>query len=429
MITVFTPTYNRDKFLERLYNSLIEQTFQDFEWVVIDDGSIDLTEKIIKGFIKEDKIKIKYVYQSNSGKHIAINLGAKIAEGELFFFLDSDDFLKRNALQKISDAWDEISNKEIYLGVAGCKGDGNNLWGTTFENKYLECTTLELRYKYGIKGDKAEAVRVDLLKKYPFPHFKDEKFLTEDVWWNYLSTLGYKMRYFNEIIYFCKYLEDGLTNNYRKNMIKNIKSTELYYVNLLNYDISENQKEILLNEYLNILSSSSVDVNTFTSRIMSSNISSLLKNIVIKHKGIRYKRETISVINNFNLTRILERDFKDKVISKGALYGGGEHTERLIKFLPRMISIDKIFDKNPSANKAYIEGIHVEKLTDASINDIKFIIISSEKYEEEIFNEIKEKCGKENIFLYRLYEDNKDIEHLIYGELYLKHNYVGEELL
>ncbi len=84
LVTIFTPTYNRAELLSKLYNSLVKQTNKNFEWVIVDDGSIDNTSEIVKEFISEQKIKINYYKQKNSGKHIAINKGVEIAQGELF---------------------------------------------------------------------------------------------------------------------------------------------------------------------------------------------------------------------------------------------------------------------------------------------------------------------------------------------------------
>ena len=75
MITVFTPTYNRGYIISELYESLTQQTFKNFEWLIVDDGSSDETESIINQFINENKINIKYKKQKNSGKHVAINNG------------------------------------------------------------------------------------------------------------------------------------------------------------------------------------------------------------------------------------------------------------------------------------------------------------------------------------------------------------------
>ncbi len=78
--TVFTPTYNRAHLLENLYNDLKAQTydFNDFEWLIVDDGSSDSTKELVEKFISENKLNIRYIYKENGGKHTAINLGVKM---------------------------------------------------------------------------------------------------------------------------------------------------------------------------------------------------------------------------------------------------------------------------------------------------------------------------------------------------------------
>ncbi len=60
LLTILTPTYNRGEYLENIFVSLQQQTNQNFEWIIVDDGSTDNTEKIVESFIKSDKLVIKY---------------------------------------------------------------------------------------------------------------------------------------------------------------------------------------------------------------------------------------------------------------------------------------------------------------------------------------------------------------------------------
>ena len=82
-ISILTATYNRKHLLPKLYKSLVEnsKTFTNFEWLIMDDGSSDNTEGLVKGWIKENKIKIKYHKQKNAGKMAAINNLSKYVTG------------------------------------------------------------------------------------------------------------------------------------------------------------------------------------------------------------------------------------------------------------------------------------------------------------------------------------------------------------
>ena len=100
-ITIVTPTYNRGEKLKNAYKSLTKQTVYDFEWLVIDDGSNDNTENIVKTFKKQSLFNIKYIKQENGGKHTALNKAFQITNTELFVILDSDDCLTENAIEEI----------------------------------------------------------------------------------------------------------------------------------------------------------------------------------------------------------------------------------------------------------------------------------------------------------------------------------------
>lgn len=231
-ITVFTPTYNRAYILGKLYETLQQQDFDDFEWVVVDDCSIDNTKELFAEWAKEkNKFKISYFTQEkNGGKHRAINRGVSEAKGELFLIVDSDDYLRADALSYIDRLEKSIVEKNEFAGVAGCRYYQNgNLIGSTFsqKKKYVDATALE-RAKYNIKGDKAEAYYTHILKQFPFPEFEGENFMSEAIVWNKIASEGYKLRWSHEGIYICEYIPDGLTTNIIKHRIKSINGF-LYY--------------------------------------------------------------------------------------------------------------------------------------------------------------------------------------------------------
>jgi glycosyltransferase involved in cell wall biosynthesis len=217
-ITIFTPAYNRENTLERLYKSLLSQSCKNFEWLIVDDGSNDNTKSLIKGFIDEKKIDIKYYKQQNGGKHRAINKGLEYAKGEFFFIVDSDDFLPNNSIETISNYISKIEGSVI--GVAGRKTiiNGDNV-GSKFPQKEFISDHIKKTYIDNIKGDLAEVFKTDILKQYKFPDFKGEKFCAEGLLWNRLAK-KYQTLFFDESVYICEYLEGGLSFNSIRNRRK-----------------------------------------------------------------------------------------------------------------------------------------------------------------------------------------------------------------
>lgn len=250
-ITVFTPAYNRGYIIETLYHSLQRQTFTDFEWVVVDDGSADDTQERFERILSEENpFPIRYVKTQNGGKHRAINCGVQLAEGELFYIVDSDDHLSDHALETIDRVEKSIplDQKKQFAGVCGQRGYSlTNPIGTTFEGEILDVTALQ-RLDYGIDGDKAEAIYTEIMRKYPFPEFEGERFLTECVVWDKMAADGYLLRFFNEVTTICNYLPDGLTSQGDEVFYRNPRGYALYL-----YQSSKYGKLQRLNKWYNYL--------------------------------------------------------------------------------------------------------------------------------------------------------------------------------
>lgn len=114
MITIFTPTYNRAYTLPKLFESLQAQTSNNFEWLIVDDGSSDDTRELVEHFITKADFKITYIYQENQGKHVAINTALDKASNLYFFTVDSDDYLINNALELIFKNWRPLKIQKHY---------------------------------------------------------------------------------------------------------------------------------------------------------------------------------------------------------------------------------------------------------------------------------------------------------------------------
>ena len=228
-ITVFTPTYNRAYTIEALYRSLQRQRFADFEWLVVDDGSSDQTEELFAAWAKEENpFPIRYYQQENGGKCRAINRGLDLARGELFFNVDSDDYLTDDALQKVA-AWEQsLPEGKPYCGFAGNLGTAPDVTpNTPLDGGFYDGTAFD---RYGIvDGERACVFYTQVHRKYKYPEFPGETFLTEAVAWNRMAGDGYVMRFYNDIICIYEYRPDGLTNSGYQLFLDNPQGTGLFF--------------------------------------------------------------------------------------------------------------------------------------------------------------------------------------------------------
>lgn len=213
LVTVLTPTYNRNHTINKLYESLTRQTNRNFEWLIIDDGSIDNTQKTVECFIKEKKISIRYIKRENGGKHRALNTGIKTIDSPLTFIVDSDDYLKDDAIETIITYFDKYKNDDKICGFSflRCFPDGS-INGPIFKKDEYKTDYITCRINEKNWGDKAEVYYTKILKNYPFLEIENEKFLSECYVWGQIAE-SYDMIHINKAIYVGEYLADGLTNN------------------------------------------------------------------------------------------------------------------------------------------------------------------------------------------------------------------------
>jgi glycosyltransferase involved in cell wall biosynthesis len=116
-VSIIIPTSNRAQLLIRAIKSVLNQTFQDFELIIVDDGSTDNTKEIVEQYQKNDS-RIKYIWQENSGSPpMPKNIGIKHSQGKYIAFLDSDDEWLFEKLEKQLKLFKQGSNK---LGLVGC---------------------------------------------------------------------------------------------------------------------------------------------------------------------------------------------------------------------------------------------------------------------------------------------------------------------
>lgn len=219
IVSVVTPTYNRCSNLKNLYDSLLNQTDVRFEWIVIDDGSTDKTESLIKSFQAENNLNIVYQKKKNHGKHSALNESHKFIKGTFVVVVDSDDTLTHDAIETIIKTWNKYKeNKNIACVTFQRKFENGKVSDPSINGEYI--STIEKEFHNGFVGDHCETFKTEIFKSKEFPVFDSENFIAEGSLW-YLLTKDKETVYSDKAIYIFEYLQDGLTKNIRKIMAKN----------------------------------------------------------------------------------------------------------------------------------------------------------------------------------------------------------------
>lgn len=207
-ISIFTPTYNRSNTLERVYKSLVDQAYKNFEWIIVDDGSTDNTDDVIKGFLQDASFPIKHHrFAKNKGKHIAYNKALEVASGDLFTVVDSDDEIDPDALEYINNKWNGL-NADLRQKLSGiyalCRLYDGSTYSSTIEQKELVTDDIEMVYKLKLTGDRWWVRRLDVVKQFPFPTDFVGPYYTEGIIWKKIGQ-QYKILLVNKILYTVHY--------------------------------------------------------------------------------------------------------------------------------------------------------------------------------------------------------------------------------
>ncbi len=221
VLTVFTPTFNRKDCLKNCYESLLAQTCREFVWLVIDDGSSDGTGDMVKEWIAEGELDLRYHYQPNGGMHAAHNAAYERIDTELNVCIDSDDRMPPDAVASILEFW-ERRRHENAAGIIGLDADAatGEIIGTSFEGDGL-ATTLTGYYARGGRGDKKLVYRTDLMRSLPpYPVFPGEKY----VGLSYkcmLADLRAPLLTLNRVLCLVEYRQDGSSLNMFRQYVRN----------------------------------------------------------------------------------------------------------------------------------------------------------------------------------------------------------------
>ena len=197
-ITVLMSVYNGDKYLSETIESVLKQSFSDFEFLIIDDGSIDNSRNIIQGY--EDD-RIKYCYKHNSGIAKSLNYGLKIAEGKYIARIDADDICYQDRLVEQYNFM-EMNSEYVICGSACDVVDVNN----------------EFLYKYNDLPFTNDDIFTKMKKRNCFVH--SSTFFRKEV---ALEIGGYYepiRQYFEDYMLFNQMIKYGKSYNFQNSLIR-----------------------------------------------------------------------------------------------------------------------------------------------------------------------------------------------------------------
>lgn len=215
--TLFTPCYNGAHCIQRVFDSVIAQTYTNFEWIIINDCSTDNTDEVIKELLEAlpSTIDVQYfVNERNLGKHRSWNKALDIATGDLWICCDCDDSFAAESLKVFNERWNLVCDDDSYCGInCMCKDPFNGeVRGSEFPNDNFTSDKLRLATVDNVPGEKWDCTRVDLLRKRPFPEVEGSYFTEVYVWWT-LAHWGYKLLCINKALRNYYYEPNSLTNN------------------------------------------------------------------------------------------------------------------------------------------------------------------------------------------------------------------------
>ena len=268
-ISIIVPVYKVEPYIHKCVDSILNQTFKDFELILVDDGSPDNCGKICDEYAQKDN-RVKVIHKENGGQATARNAALDIARGEYIGFVDSDDYIEKDMYEKLYRCSNSNNADISIIGVKEVSELGNILyeyipksinlseilkrahaWNKLFkkklffennlffiENKYYE--DLELIPKLFIKANKVCSINdiayIYLQREGSTTRKRDEKIL--DMLWAY-----------KEIKKFLLY--EGIFENYENEFMISISYFKIFFINILR----ESPTRFILKNYIYIVNS------------------------------------------------------------------------------------------------------------------------------------------------------------------------------
>ena len=220
MVSIIIPVYNAEKSLRRCLDSIFEQTYTDYEVIIVNDGSTDNSQRVIDEYKRKYPEKIKAYTQTNSGAAVARNKGMEYASGEYLFFIDNDDYIKKDYMEKYMS---EIVKKDVDVVIGGyrrVKLDGRVM----FSKEAIDTPWT----KYMMVAPWARVYRAESLKENGIK-FLDSN-IWEDVYFNMLANFKLRVSTIDYNGYYWVYNPSSFSNTTQKNLNPFVDITKVFTI-------------------------------------------------------------------------------------------------------------------------------------------------------------------------------------------------------
>ena len=243
-VSVIVPVYNVENYLKKCLDSLVSQTLQDIEIVVVNDGSTDNSQKIIDEFQEEFPLKIKSYTKENGGLSDARNFGLEKVSGEFIGFVDSDDYVSETMFEEMYDLAKKHSAEMVICNLQKVDENGNVTQKLTQIPNMLE--KIDLRKNFSVFSDLSyfacnKIFRKDLFQQKTFKkgvHFEDIQLIPQLLL--KCTTLAQTQKFHYQ------YLErsDSITKTHSEKGLDILKAVEDVEVAFLQSQYSDKKKEL-----------------------------------------------------------------------------------------------------------------------------------------------------------------------------------------
>lgn len=212
-ITIITPSYNRAHTLTRVFDSLTHQTFKDFKWIIMDDGSTDSTKELVEEFRSKAEFPIDYYFNENQHKFHTVFEGVKKVKSPYFVIWDSDDAYPEDSLAILYQEVFNLPSDQKFMAVMGLSAyENGEIVGDKYPDDGFDGSILDMRYKHKVRGDKngifITSNYLEVLSKIDTTQFKKGVYIPYSVFYNLYDSLGYQTRFINKVVRFYMFDED-----------------------------------------------------------------------------------------------------------------------------------------------------------------------------------------------------------------------------